>query len=171
VHQARRAFASAERRDALDTEFEIRTAEQVTEALGQMKGALMKLGQMASYLDEGLPEPLRIALSQLQSNAPRMSFHLVREAVERELGGSLEDLFVQFDPEPIAAASIGQVHKAIIVDPATGRERAVAVKVQYPGVDAAIAADLRNTELLGSILKQGFGGLDPTEMVEEIKSR
>jgi len=168
---ARKIFAGTERRIELDREREFRTAEQIADRLGQMKGALMKLGQMASYLDEGLPEPLRVALSQLQSNAPPMSFELAKEAIERELGAPLEALFVDFDPDPIAAASIGQVHKAVVVDPATGAERAVAVKVQYPGVDAAIAADLRNTELLGSILKQGFGALDPSDMVEEIKSR
>ena len=168
---ARKLFASAERRVQLDHERELKTAEQIADRLGQMKGALMKLGQMASYLDEGLPEPLRLALAQLQSNAPPMSFELAKGAIERELGQPLERLFVTFDPEPIAAASIGQVHRAIIVDPKTGQERAVAVKVQYPGVEAAIAADLRNTEMLGALLKQGFGGLDPSEMVEEIKSR
>ncbi|MCU1390476.1 MAG: hypothetical protein JWL72_3814 [Ilumatobacteraceae bacterium] len=168
---ARKLFASTERRVELDRERELKTAEQIADRLGQMKGALMKLGQMASYLDEGLPEPLRLALATLQSNAPPMSFELARGVIERELGASLDDLFVTFDPEPIAAASIGQVHRAIIVDPASGEERAVAVKVQYPGVDTAIESDLRNTELLGAILKQGFGGLDPSEMVEEIKSR
>lgn len=168
---ARKIFASAERRIELDHERELKTADQIADRLGQMKGALMKLGQMASYLDEGLPEPLRAALSQLQSNAPPMSAELAIQAIERELGAPISALFVEFDPEPIAAASIGQVHKAIIIDPATGLERAVAVKVQYPGVDAAIASDLRNTELLGAILKQGFGGLDPTEMVAEIKTR
>jgi predicted unusual protein kinase regulating ubiquinone biosynthesis (AarF/ABC1/UbiB family) len=168
---ARKVFANTERRIELDRERELKTAEQIAERLGEMKGALMKLGQMASYLDEGLPEPLRIALAQLRSNAPPMSFELARGAIESELGDTLEHLFVEFDPQPIAAASIGQVHRALIVDPTTGEERAVAVKVQYPGVDAAIAADLRNTEVLGAILKQGFGGLDPTEMVEEIKSR
>ncbi len=168
---ARKLFASAERRVELDHERELKTAEQIADRLGQMKGALMKLGQMASYLDEGLPEPLRLALAQLQSNAPPMSFELARAAIERELGKPLSDLFVEFDPQPIAAASIGQVHRALIVDPETGLERAVAVKVQYPGVDDAIRADLRNTEVLGAILKQGFGGLDPAEMVAEIKAR
>ena len=72
---------------------------------------------------------------------------------------------------PIASASIGQVHRAVVVDPDTGLERAVAVKVQYPGVGAAIEADLRNASLLGAILKQGFGGLDPDDMVAEIKER
>ncbi len=169
--QARKLFATAERRVELDHERELKTAEQIADRLGQMKGAMMKLGQMASYLDEGLPEPLRLALTQLQSNAPPMSYELTKGAVERELGAPIEQLFVQFDPDPIAAASIGQVHRAIIIDPATGDERAVAVKVQYPGVDTAIESDLRNTEVLGAILKQGFGGLDPSEMVEEIKNR
>lgn len=168
---ARKLFASAERRVELDHARELKTAEQIADSLGQMKGALMKLGQMASYLDEGLPEPLRMALSQLQSNAPPMSADLAIEAIELELGAPLSSLFVEFDRTPIASASIGQVHKAIIIDPVSGLERAVAVKVQYPGVDTAIAADLRNTELLGNLLKQGFGSLDPSEMVEEIKSR
>ena len=168
---ARKTFASTKRRDELDRAREIKTAQQVADELGQMKGALMKLGQMASYLDDGLPEPLRLALAQLQSNAPPMSAELAVATIEAELGGSIADLFVEFDPEPIAAASIGQVHRAIINDPTTGSERAVAVKVQYPGVDEAITSDLKNADMLGVILKQGFGGLDPTEMVDEIKIR
>ncbi len=168
---ARKTFASAERRVELDRDRELRTAAQVADELGQMKGALMKLGQMASYLDDGLPEPLRLALSQLQSNAPPMSTELAIATLESELGRTVEELFVEFDPEPIAAASIGQVHRAIIVDPRGGGERAVALKVQYPGVDEAIASDLRNADMLGTLLQQGFGGLDPTEMVDEIKIR
>jgi predicted unusual protein kinase regulating ubiquinone biosynthesis (AarF/ABC1/UbiB family) len=168
---ARKTFASTEQRASLDRSRELRTAQQVADELGQMKGALMKLGQMASYLDDGLPEPMRIALAQLQANAPPMSTDLAVATVERELGGPISEVFVEFDPEPIAAASIGQVHRALIVDPATGQERAVAVKVQYPGVGEAIEADLKNADLLGVILRQGFGGLDPTEMVDEIKIR
>ena len=168
---ARKTFASAERRQELDRERELKNAEQVADELGQMKGALMKLGQMASYLDDGLPEPLRIALGQLQADAPPMSVDLAIDTVERELGGPLERFFVEFDPEPIAAASIGQVHRAIATDPETGEDRAVAVKVQYPGVDRAITSDLRSADLLGSLLQLGFGGLDPAEMVDEIKTR
>ena len=82
-----------------------------------------------------------------------------------------DELFVEWDPDPIAAASIGQVHRAVWLDPATGEERAVAVKIQYPGVDAAISSDLATADFLGTILKQGFGGLDPEEMVSEIKER
>src|SRR6185503_5929183 len=99
---ARKLFARADRRVELDRERELKTAEQIAERLGQMKGALMKLGQMASYLDEGLPEPMRQALSQLQSNAPPMSFELAARAIENELGAPLSELFVQFDPDPIA---------------------------------------------------------------------
>jgi len=168
---ARKVFASAERRVQIDHETELKTAAQVGERLGHMKGALMKLGQMASYLDEGVPAPLRAALSQLQSSAPPMSSDLAAECIERELGAAPSKLFVEWDPEPTAAASIGQVHRAVVVDPATGLERAVAVKVQYPGVDAAIEADLRNADLLGFLLQQGFSELDPTDMVDEVKSR
>ncbi len=168
---ARKVFASAERREAIDHETEMKTATQVAERLGNMKGALMKLGQMASYLDEGLPAPLRAALSQLQASAPPMSSDLAAEVIERELGAAPDRIFVEWDDEPIASASIGQVHRAVVIDPETGLERAVAVKVQYPGVDLAIDADLRNADLLGLLLQQGFSGLDPSEMVKEVKER
>ena len=166
---ARKLFASAERRVELDDERQLRTAEQVAERLGNMKGALMKIGQMASYLDDGLPEPVRQALAQLQADAPPMSAELAAGVVEGELGAPPDEIFVEWDPEPIAAASIGQVHRAVLLDPDTGAERAVAVKVQYPGVDEAIESDLANTNLLGMVMQQGFRGLDPDEMVDEIK--
>jgi predicted unusual protein kinase regulating ubiquinone biosynthesis (AarF/ABC1/UbiB family) len=168
---ARKLFASAERRIELDHARELRTAAAVADRLGNMKGALMKLGQMASFVDDGLPAPMRAALSALQANAPAMSGDLAAEAIERELGAPPERLFVEWDPQPIAAASIGQVHRAVVVDPETGVERAVAVKVQYPGVGDAIESDLRNADLLGAMLRQGFGGLDPDEMVAEVKDR
>ncbi len=168
---ARKLFASAERRVELDDAARLRTAEQVAQRLGNMKGALMKVGQMASYLDDGLPDPVRQALASLQADAPPMSADLAAEVVERELGRPPTDVFVEWDPEPIAAASIGQVHRAVAIDPDTGDEVAVAVKVQYPGVADAIEADLANTDLLGTLLRQGFSGLDPTELVAEVKQR
>jgi predicted unusual protein kinase regulating ubiquinone biosynthesis (AarF/ABC1/UbiB family) len=168
---ARKAFASTERRIELDERRRLATATAVADELGHMKGALMKLGQMASYLDEGLPEPMRMALAQLRTDAPPMSRELAAGVIETELGSPPERLFVDWDPDPIAAASIGQVHRAIAVHPATGDQVPVAVKVQYPGVDEAIAADLRNADMLGTLLKQGFGGLEPDEMVEEIRER
>ena len=168
---ARKVFASAERRDELDRERELRTAADIASTLGEMKGALMKIGQMAAYLDEALPEPLRVALTQLQAHAPPMAPELAAGVIEAELGARPEALFVEWDPTPIAAASIGQVHRALWRDPATGHERAVAVKVQYPGVDTAIAADLANTDLLGTLFAQVFRGLDPEPMVAEIRER
>ena len=76
LHRARKVFASAERHAELDAAFELQTAESIAEALGNMKGAMMKLGQMASYLDQGMPEPVREALAELQANAPPMSAEL-----------------------------------------------------------------------------------------------
>jgi predicted unusual protein kinase regulating ubiquinone biosynthesis (AarF/ABC1/UbiB family) len=166
LHRARRAFASAERQVELDHEFELRTADQVAEALGQMKGALMKIGQMASYLDTGLAAPVREALAGLQQDAPPMSGELAASVVERELGAPPDRMFLEWDPEPIASASIGQVHRAITLD-----ERAVAVKVQYPGVDAAIRADLDNAGLLFGAMGMMFTGLDAGPLVDEIRSR
>ena len=168
---ARKLFASAPRRVEIDAQRQLRTAEHVAERLGQMKGALMKVGQMASYLDDGLPEPVRNALAELQANAPPMSSELAAQVIAEELGGPPEKIFLDWDPDPIAAASIGQVHRAVIGDPDTGAERAVAVKVQYPGVAEAIAADLQNTDLIGMFLRQTFRSLDPTELVAEIKQR
>ena len=166
---ARKIFAGAERREQLSREREMKTAQQVAAELGNMKGALMKLGQMASYLDDGLPESLRLALSQLQSQAPPMSVALVREEIQRELGAAIEDIFVEFDEEPIAAASIGQVHRAILRT--DDGEQAVAVKIQYPGVADAIDADIKTADLLGTLLAFGFKSLNPEEMVLEIKDR
>lgn len=168
---ARKVFANAERKEVLSRAREMKTAQQVANELGNMKGALMKLGQMASYLDDGLPESLRLALAQLQSHAPPMSVELVHDVIRQEFGRNVSDVFIEFDEEPIAAASIGQVHRAIIRDPNTGTERAVAVKVQYPGVADAIDADLRTADLLGTLLAFGFKSLNPEDMVAEIKDR
>ena len=81
----------------------------------------MKLGQMASYLDDGLPAPMRAALSQLQASPPPMSGDLAAEVIERELRASPDKVFVEWDPVPIASASIGQVHRAVMIDPTTGK--------------------------------------------------
>jgi predicted unusual protein kinase regulating ubiquinone biosynthesis (AarF/ABC1/UbiB family) len=166
LHRARRVFASAERREVLDREHEIRSAEQVAAELGNMKGALMKLGQMVSYLDEGLPEHLRTALAQLQHDAPPMSAALAASMIESELGRHPDELFAEWDPIPIAAASIGQVHRAI-----TREGVAVAVKVQYPGVADAIEADLGSVGLVFGGLGQIFPGLDSGPLVAELRLR
>jgi predicted unusual protein kinase regulating ubiquinone biosynthesis (AarF/ABC1/UbiB family) len=165
-HRARRLFASAERRDALDTEFQIRTAEDVTTELGNMKGAMMKIGQMASYLDTGLPDHVRQTLASLQYEAPPMAPELAAEHVKSELGGWPHELFVEWDSVPIASASIGQVHRAI-----TNDGRAVAVKIQYPGVAEAVRSDLGNAGWLFGAMAAMFPSVDPEPIVTEIKDR
>ena len=131
---ARRAFALARLRsrrageEELD-EFHVHTAEQVFELLGGMKGAIMKLGQMLSVVADGLPEVYQQALRGLQQSAPPMAPSLVALVIRAELGQPPERAFFEFSPEPVAAASIGQVHRARLFDGTP-----VAVKVQYPGV-------------------------------------
>ncbi|MEM7142916.1 MAG: AarF/ABC1/UbiB kinase family protein [Actinomycetota bacterium] len=164
--KARSRLASDETRRRLQADLERREAEDVVGALGEMKGALMKLGQMASYLDEGMPEPMRQALAGLRSDAPPMPSDLALTEIESSLGRPLHELFAEIHPEPIAAASIGQVHRATTID---GRE--VAVKVQYPGIAEAIAADLDNTERLAMLLGMVYPGLNPDELVEELRAR
>ncbi len=166
VHRARRVFADAERREALDTEFEMKTAAAIADTLGNMKGAMMKLGQMASYLDSGMPPHVREALAQLQSDAPPMSAELAAGVVESELGSPPETLFAEWDPVPIASASIGQVHRAL-----TTNGVAVAVKVQYPGVDEAIESDLGSANLLFGGLGMMFPGIDSGPIVDELRER
>ncbi|HUR77320.1 MAG TPA: AarF/ABC1/UbiB kinase family protein [Acidimicrobiales bacterium] len=166
THQARRVTASPERQAELDAAFEMKTAEEVVSVLGNMKGALMKIGQMASFLDDGLPEPMREALATLQADAPPMSASLAADVVEEELGARPEVLFAEWDEQPLSAASIGQVHKARTHD-----GRAVAVKVQYPGVAKAIRSDLDNSNLLFMVLGMVFPNLDPAPIVEEIRAR
>jgi predicted unusual protein kinase regulating ubiquinone biosynthesis (AarF/ABC1/UbiB family) len=134
-------------------EFHIRTAERYTELLGRSKGALMKAGQMLSFVSvaPAVPEEFQpiyqAALMRLRDDAPPMAPKLARSVLERELGRRIESAFAQFEWEPLAAASIGQVHAARLHD-----GRAVAVKIQYPGVADAIEADLKNHELLATFL-------------------
>ena len=134
--------------------------------LGAMKGALMKLGQMVSYLDEGLPEPVRHALAQLQQDAPPMSVELASDTVRAELGALPAVVFAEWDPEPIAAASIGQVHRAVTHD-----GQAVAVKVQYPGIADAIESDLGNVGLLFKGIGVSYPGFEPGPLVGELRER
>src|SRR2546421_5179560 len=126
----------------------IEAAEQIVTALGTMKGAAMKLGQVMSFLDVGLvPEEYREEfqheLAKLRDAAPTVSFKQMRRVIEDDLEEPLAELFDAFEEEPIAAASIGQVYRGTLKD---GRE--VAVKVQYPGVASAVRADLQNLDMI-----------------------
>jgi predicted unusual protein kinase regulating ubiquinone biosynthesis (AarF/ABC1/UbiB family) len=166
VYRAKRALATPERKQAIDPAFQMKTASEVAETLGSMKGVLMKIGQLASFLDDGMPEHVRTALSQLQRAAPPMSAELAAGVVERELGAGPERVFAEWDPVPIAAASIGQVHRAVTKD-----GHAVAVKVQYPGVDEAMKADLDNMGPLKAMMGVLFPSLDPEPVAAELRAR
>lgn len=164
--QARKTFASAERREELDAEFEMKTTEDVVASLGNLKGAMMKVGQMASYLDTGLPENARQTLAQLQTDAPPMSGELAASVIVEELGQHPDQLFAEWDSTPIASASIGQVHRALTHD-----GQAVAVKVQYPGVGDAIESDLRTNDAIFGGLRLMFPGIDTATITEELRER
>ncbi len=150
---------------------QIEAAEQIVEALGTMKGAAMKVGQVLSFLDVGMvPEEYREEfqrkLAVLRDAAPTVTFKDMRKVIEEELGDRLGDVFDEFDEEPIAAASIGQVYRGVLTD---GRE--VAVKVQYPGVGAAVRADMQNLGLILRLAKRIAPGMDPKAIGEEIRAR
>ena len=164
---APRLFAAAgEQRQQLRNDLALRTAEDVAATLGTMKGVLMKIGQMASYVDDGLAPPVRRTLGRLQDSVPPMSAELAAGVVTEELGAPPEEVFGTWDPEPIAAASIGQVHRAITKD-----GQAVAVKVQYPGIAQTIAADLGNVGLLRSLLRVAAPSQDVDALIEELRER
>jgi predicted unusual protein kinase regulating ubiquinone biosynthesis (AarF/ABC1/UbiB family) len=149
----------------------IETAEQIVTVLGTMKGAAMKLGQVMSFLDVGLvPEEYRDEfqrkLGELRDAAPKVRFEDMKKVIEQELGDKLESEFAEFDTEPIAAASIGQVYRARLHE---GRD--VAVKVQYPGVAGAVRADMQNLGLILRLLKRVAPGIDVGAIADEVRKR
>jgi predicted unusual protein kinase regulating ubiquinone biosynthesis (AarF/ABC1/UbiB family) len=160
-----------EGRDAALERRHIEAAEQIVTALGTMKGAAMKVGQVMSFLDVGLvPEEYREEfqhkLAALRDAAPAVTFEDMRKVLEQDLDDPIEDVFTDFDEEPVAAASIGQVYRATLRD-----GRRVAVKVQYPGVAAAVRADMQNLGLILRLAKRIAPGLDPKAVGQEIRSR
>ncbi len=164
---APRLFAAAgERRQQLRDDLALRTAQDVADTLGTMKGVLMKIGQLASYVDDGIAPPARRILGRLQDSVPPMSPELSAGVIEAEFGAAPERIFKEWDPLPIAAASIGQVHRAITAD-----GQAVAVKVQYPGIAETIAADLGTVGLIRSLLKMAVPSQDVTALIEELRER
>jgi predicted unusual protein kinase regulating ubiquinone biosynthesis (AarF/ABC1/UbiB family) len=149
----------------------IEAAQQIVSALGTMKGAAMKVGQVMSFLDIGVvPEEYREEfqrkLAELRDAAPTVTFKQMRRVIEEELDEPLGAVFDGFEEEPIAAASIGQVYRAQLSD---GRD--VAVKVQYPGVAAAVRSDMQNLGLILRLAKRIAPGLDPQAIGREIRDR
>jgi predicted unusual protein kinase regulating ubiquinone biosynthesis (AarF/ABC1/UbiB family) len=167
VTRVRGKVAGEEKRKALEERFAIRTAEDVAKELGDMKGLIMKVGQLIGFIAEGLPPEAQQALAMLQSDAPPMAPSLAESVVEAELGTHPEKLFLDWGLEPVGAASIGQVHKAVLRD-----GRVVAVKVQYPGIERAIRHDLDSAEVLYAMFSQlALRGLDVKGLVDELRAR
>jgi predicted unusual protein kinase regulating ubiquinone biosynthesis (AarF/ABC1/UbiB family) len=156
--------------DALERRH-LEAAERMVATLGRMKGAAMKIGQLASFIDtEFLPPEYRDLyqehLAQLRTQAPTMPWSQVRKVLDEEWEEPCEELFEQIEHDAAAAASIGQVHKAVLPD-----GRRVAVKIQYPGVAEAIAADMQNAGLILRMAKALAPGLDAKAAAAELKER
>jgi predicted unusual protein kinase regulating ubiquinone biosynthesis (AarF/ABC1/UbiB family) len=159
--------ASAE---SVDEQLRAKTADQLFRVLGELKGGAMKVGQAMSLFETMLPDevaaPYREKLSMLRDSAPPMPTSRVHTVLAHELGPDWRSGFSSFDPRPAAAASIGQVHHAVLAD---GRE--VAVKVQYPGADQALRSDLKQLSRLASIAGPLAGGIDVKAIAEEFAAR
>lgn len=142
--------------------------ERIAQTLGELKGAAMKIGQMASIGSDVLPAELSQALTKLQKEAPPMSYDVIAGQIQSEFGAPPETLFSRFDQRPFASASIGQVHRAVTDD---GRE--VVVKVQYPGVDSSVDSDLSHLRMAlgasGLVDRTHKAGLD--SVFREVRAR
>ncbi|MFF7363380.1 AarF/UbiB family protein [Streptomyces sp. NPDC008125] len=151
-------------------EVQQRTADQLFKTLGELKGGAMKLGQALSVFESALPEevagPYRAALTKLQEAAPPMPVRTVHGVLAERLGEGWRDLFLSFDDQPAAAASIGQVHRAVWSD-----GRAVAVKVQYPGAGEALLSDLTQLSRFARLLGPLIPGMDVKPLIKELRDR
>ncbi|GAB2661007.1 AarF/ABC1/UbiB kinase family protein [Saccharopolyspora gloriosae] len=156
--------------DEINAELTARTAEQLFAVLGQLKGGAMKFGQALSVFEAAVPdemaEPYREALTKLQSAAPPMSADSVRRVLEQQLGRTWRDRFAEFDDVPAAAASIGQVHRAVWHD---GRD--VAVKLQYPGAGEALRSDLRQLSRFSRLFQSLAPGAEIKPLLAELQDR
>ncbi|WP_406136747.1 ABC1 kinase family protein [Streptomyces sp. NBC_01089] len=151
-------------------EVQQRTAEQLFKVLGELKGGAMKMGQALSVFESALPEeiagPYRAALTKLQESAPPMPVQTVHGVLEAQLGAEWRELFTEFDDKPSAAASIGQVHRAVWHD-----GRRVAVKVQYPGAGEALLSDLTQLSRFARLLGPLIPGMDIKPLIAELRDR
>ena len=157
-------------RDEVNADLMEKAANQLFTVLGELKGGAMKVGQALSVMEAAVPEqfgePYREALTKLQKDAPPLPAAKVHRVLDAQLGTKWRDRFTSFDDTPIASASIGQVHKAVWAD---GRD--VAVKIQYPGADEALRADLKTMRRMVSVFKQLSPGADVQGVVDELIER
>ncbi len=157
-------------KDEVNAELMEKAANQLFTVLGELKGGAMKVGQALSVMEAAIPEefgePYREALTKLQKDAPPLPAAKVHRVLDSQLGTKWRDRFASFGDEPVASASIGQVHKAVWSD---GRE--VAVKIQYPGADEALRADLKTMKRMVSVFRQLSPGADVQGVVDELIER
>ena len=156
--------------EQVSAELSAKTAEQLFAVLGQLKGGAMKFGQALSVFEAAVPnelaEPYREALTKLQSAAPPMSSQTTHRVLAEQLGRAWRERFSSFDDTPTAAASIGQVHRAVWHD---GRD--VAVKVQYPGADQALMSDLRQLQRFSRLFQMLVPGTEVKPLLQELTDR
>ncbi|WP_328583455.1 ABC1 kinase family protein [Streptomyces sp. NBC_00370] len=156
--------------EIVSRELQQRTADQLFKVLGELKGGAMKFGQALSVFESALPEevagPYRAALTKLQEAAPPMPTRTVHAVLTERLGEDWRELFLEFEDKPSAAASIGQVHRAVWHD---GRE--VAVKVQYPGAGEALLSDLAQLSRFARLLGPLIPGMDIKPLITELRNR
>lgn len=161
---AGKLFDDEQEREAKTREQLVESGKKIVRAMGEMKGAAMKIGQLMSAAPDHFPREVLDELKVLQREAPSMPYEMVAECIDRGLGTPLRDVFAYFDPAPLGAASIGQVHRARLFD-----GRTVAVKVQYPGIADTLESDVRN---FGSMLTMARVVADRDRLedyIEEVK--
>jgi predicted unusual protein kinase regulating ubiquinone biosynthesis (AarF/ABC1/UbiB family) len=169
--RAANALRSEEAAEAATGERAAATARELVKQLGKMRGAAMKIGQVLSTLDfpaipESEREEFKATLAALRDDVPPLPFKAIEKLLREELDMPLEQAFAEFEHEAFAAASIGQVHRAV-----TTKGERVAVKVQYPGIAEAVETDLRNLQLLLPLVKRLAPGLDVKALAQELRER
>jgi predicted unusual protein kinase regulating ubiquinone biosynthesis (AarF/ABC1/UbiB family) len=161
---ARRSLGGKGRADDADDDASVAVAGDLVDQLGRLKGLVMKIGQIASYMPGTLPPRAQRVLTKLQAQTTAMAWTTVREVVREELGGEPEALFQEIATEPFAAASIGQVHRARH----DGRD--VAVKIQYPGIEDVLRQDLKAASVIAKLGMMG-SDLDAKALMAELRER
>ncbi|MFO0728201.1 MAG: AarF/ABC1/UbiB kinase family protein [Myxococcota bacterium] len=144
----------------------VELALEMVESLAELRGVAMKVGQMLSYIDDSLPPEAQRVLGLLQRSAPPMPFPEITRILEAELGAPLKERFAEVDPSPLAAASIGQVHRGRLPS-----GQAVAIKVQYPGIQEAMRSDLKNAKVLALFKRVMFYRVDSEAIMNELEER